>query len=374
MIRHKWIYNCRIFECPTLICKTIKIIWELQLPPIKEYNKENIDSKRGLVMKNCKMAILGAGSIAKTMARTVEKMSGVRMYAVASRSIERAQAFAKEFGIEKAYGSYEDLVKDPDVELVYIATPHSHHYEQAKLCLQYGKHVLCEKAFTANAKQAEEILQLAEEKRLLLTEAIWTRFLPMSAKINEIIESGTIGRPTLLTANLGYAIDQVPRMKDPALAGGALLDLGVYPINFASMIFGDQVEKVVSTAQLTERGVDAQNSITLCYPQGRMAVLHSTMLSLSDRQGVVNGTDGYLIADNINNCERIRVYNQDREEVASYDRPAQITGYEYEVEAAVWAIQNGEIECPQMPHKETLRIMRLMDSLRQEWGVTFPFE
>ena len=325
-------------------------------------------------MKKCKMAILGAGSIAKTMARTVQKMDGVHMYAVASRSIERAEAFAKEFGIEKAYGSYEALVNDPDVELIYIATPHSHHYEQAKLCLQYGKHVLCEKAFTANAKQAEEILQLAEEKRLLLTEAIWTRFLPMSAKINEIIESGAIGRPTVLPANLGYAIDQVPRMKDPALAGGALLDLGVYPINFASMIFGDQVEKVVSTAQLTEKGVDAQNSITLCYPQGRMAVLHSTMLSLSDRQGVVNGTKGYLIADNINNCERIRVYNQDREEVASYNRPAQITGYEYEVEAAVQAIQNGEIECPQMPHKETLRIMRLMDSLRQEWGVTFPFE
>lgn len=325
-------------------------------------------------MENCKMAILGAGSIAKTMARTVQKMDGVRMYAVASRSMERAEAFAKEFGIEKAYGSYEALVNDPDVKLIYIATPHSHHYEQAKLCLRYGKHVLCEKAFTANAKQAEEILRLAEEKRLLLTEAIWTRFLPMSAKTNEIIKSGAIGRPTLLTANLGYVIDQVPRMKDPALAGGALLDLGVYPINFASMIFGDQVEKVVSTAQLTNEGVDAQNSITLCYPEGRMAVLHSTMLSISDRQGVVNGTDGYLIADNINNCERIRVYNRDREEIASYDRPAQITGYEYEVEAAVQAIQNGAIECPQMPHKETLRIMRLMDSLRQEWGVKFPFE
>lgn len=325
-------------------------------------------------MEKCKMAILGAGSIAKTMARTVQKMDGVRMYAVASRSMERAEAFAKEFGIEKAYGSYEALVNDPDVKLIYIATPHSHHYEQAKLCLRYGKHVLCEKAFTANAKQAEEILRLAEEKRLLLTEAIWTRFLPMSAKTNEIIKSGAIGRPTLLTANLGYVIDQVPRMKDPALAGGALLDLGVYPINFASMIFGDQVEKVVSTAQLTNEGVDAQNSITLCYPEGRMAVLHSTMLSISDRQGVVNGTDGYLIADNINNCERIRVYNRDREEIASYDRPAQITGYEYEVEAAVQAIQNGAIECPQMPHKETLRIMRLMDSLRQEWGVKFPFE
>ena len=325
-------------------------------------------------MEKCKMAILGAGSIAKTMARTVQKMDGVRMYAVASRSMERAEAFAKEFGIEKAYGSYEALVNDPDVKLIYIATPHSHHYEQAKLCLRYGKHVLCEKAFTANAKQAEEILRLAEEKRLLLTEAIWTRFLPMSAKINEIIKNGAIGRPTLLTANLGYVIDQVPRMKDPALAGGALLDLGVYPINFASMIFGDQVEKVVSTAQLTNEGVDAQNSITLCYPEGRMAVLHSTMLSISDRQGVVNGTDGYLIADNINNCERIRVYNRDREEIASYDRPAQITGYEYEVEAAVQSIQNGANECPQMPHKETLRIMRLMDSLRQEWGVKFPFE
>ena len=319
-------------------------------------------------MKKVKMAVLGAGSIAGTMARTIREMDCVESFAVASRDLGRAQAFAREFGFSKAYGSYEEMVSDPEVELVYVATPHSHHYEHVKLCLNHGKHVLCEKAFTATAAQAEEILKLAEEKGLLLTEAIWTRFLPMSAKLNEIVKSGVIGNPTLLTANLGYVIDQVPRMKDPALAGGALLDLGVYPINFASMVFGSEVERVTSTAQLTK-----ENSITLCYPEGRMAVLHSTMLSISDRQGVVNGTGGYLIADNINNCERIRVYNLDREEVAVYERPAQITGYEYEVEAAVEAIRKGAVECPQMPHKETLRIMRLMDGLRREWGVKIPF-
>nr|WP_207669032.1 Gfo/Idh/MocA family oxidoreductase [Clostridium chromiireducens] len=321
-----------------------------------------------------KMGILGAGDIAKLMAETISKMDNVDTYAIAARDLERAEKFSKEYGFEKAYGSYEEMLKDESLDLVYIATPHSHHYEHAVMCLNHGKHVLCEKAFTSNAKQAEEVLKLAESKGLLITEAIWTRYMPMSKTLNEVIESGVIGKVTSLNVNLSYAITHKARIIDPELAGGALLDLGVYTLNFAAMVFGDKIKSISSTAIKTETGVDAQNSITICFEDGKMAVLNSSILAISDRQGVINGDKGYIVVENINNYEKIRVFSLEREEIAVYDAPKQITGYEYEVEAAIQAIENKEIECPQMPHKETLRIMEIMDSLRHEWGVIYPFE
>lgn len=321
-----------------------------------------------------KMGILGAGNIARVMARTVNSMDGVECHAVGARDYERAKEFAKEFEIDKAYGSYEEMVKDSEIDFVYIATPHSHHYDHAKLCLNSGKHVLCEKAFTANAKQAKEIIALAKSKNLLIAEGIWTRYMPTRKLLNDIINIGIIGNVTSLTANLGYVINEVPRMIKPELAGGALLDLGVYPINFASMVFGDKIKSISSTAILTDSGVDAQNSITICYEEGKMAVLHSNMMALTDRQGIINGDKGHIIVENINNIEKIRVYSLDRKEIAIYDRPNQITGYEYEVEAVIKAINQGKLECEEMPHKETIRIMELMDMLRKDWGVVYPFE
>ncbi|OPJ59667.1 Gfo/Idh/MocA family protein [Clostridium chromiireducens] len=325
-------------------------------------------------MSKIKMGILGAGDIAKLMAETISKMDNVDTYAIAARDLERAEKFSKEYGFEKAYGSYEEMLKDESLDFVYIATPHSHHYEHAIMCLNHGKHVLCEKAFTSNAKQAEEVLKLAESKGLLITEAIWTRYMPMSKTLNEVIESGVIGKVTSLNVNLSYPITHKARIMDPELAGGALLDLGVYTLNFAAMVFGDKIKSISSAAIKTETGVDAQNSITICFEDGKMAVLNSSILAISDRQGVINGDKGYIVVENINNYEKISVFSLEREEIAVYDAPKQITGYEYEVEAAIQAIENKEIECPQMPHKETLRIMEIMDSLRYEWGVIYPFE
>jgi predicted dehydrogenase len=321
-----------------------------------------------------KMAILGAGSIAKAMSATINKMDEVTSYAVASRNYAKAEAFAKEFGFEKAYGSYEEMLLDPEVELVYVATPHSHHYEHVKLCLNHGKHVLCEKSFAMNAKQAEEMFALALEKKLLLTEAIWTRYMPLRKTLDDIIASGIIGTVHMLTANLGYVINDIPRIIEPALAGGALLDVGIYPINFALMAFGNDIERIVSTAVLTSKGVDAQNSITIVYKDGRMAVLNSTTLTRTDRQGIISGSNGYIVADNINNCQHLRVYDLNGIEHASYEAPRQISGYEYEVTACIKAIQQGKLECEEMPHAETIRIMHLMDHLRKEWGVIYPGE
>ncbi|WP_343209895.1 Gfo/Idh/MocA family oxidoreductase [Anaerolentibacter hominis] len=321
-----------------------------------------------------KLAILGAGGIARLMAYTTSRMESVECYAVAARDYGRAEAFAKEFRFEKAYGSYLEMVEDPEVELVYIATPHSHHFEHAKLCLEHGKHVLCEKAFTSNAGEAEKIFALAKEKKLLITEAIWTRYMPMRQILNDVLESGIIGKPAVLTANLGYINYNKPRLAQPELAGGALLDMGIYPLNFAIMAFGDKIKNITSSAVITEKGVDGQNSITLTYEDGRIAVLYSSCYGLSDRRGVISGDKGFIEVQNINNSEAIRVYNLDRELIQEIPAPEQISGYEYEVEACIEAIQNGDLECPQMPHAETIRMLKLMDGLRAEWGVVYPWE
>lgn len=325
-------------------------------------------------MRKIKMAFLGAGDIAEKMAVTIAELPYIEAYAVAARDIDRAKEFAGRHGFEKAYGSYEKMAQDSEVELVYIATPHSHHYEHAMLCLNHGKHVLCEKAFTANAAQAKELLDYAKEKGLLIAEAIWTRYMPLSKKINEVLDSGVIGKPTLISANLGYLIADKDRIINPALAGGALLDLSVYTINFASMVFGDKISKVSSTAVMTDTGVDGIDSITLCFDGGQTAVLYSTIFSQTNREGIIYGDKGHVIVDNINNPERIRVIGLDGSEIARYEAPKQISGYEYEVEAAAAAIIEGRLECPQMPHRETLRIMELMDSIRTSWGIKFPFE
>lgn len=321
-----------------------------------------------------KMGIIGAGVIARTMAATMRAMVNVECRAIASRDMERARAYADEFGFAKAYGSYEEMLQDPELQLVYIATPHSHHYEQMKLCLNYGKHILCEKSFTINAQQAREVLELGRRRGLLVAEAIWTRYLPMQKTLNDLLAAGTIGRPQMLTANLGYLISGVERIMTPELAGGALLDVGVYPLNFAAMVFGTEIDSLTGTAVMSDRGVDLQNSMTLTYRDGRMAVLNSSAVGLSDRRGVIYGGDGYIEVDNINNCEGIRVYNKERTLIASYEQPQQITGFEYEVEACVRAIESGGTECPQMPHQEIIRIMEWMDELRRQWGLRYPGE
>ena len=321
-----------------------------------------------------KIGILGTGNIAKSMARTLNRMDEVTCYAIASRTMERAEQFKSDYDFEKAYGTYEEMVKDEDVELVYIATPHSHHYEHIKLCLEQGKHVLCEKSFTVNAIEAKEVIQIAREKGLLLAEAIWTRYMPSRKHIKEVLSSGIIGNPYMLTANLGYLISNVPRIVTPSLAGGALLDVGVYPINFALMAFGSDIESISTDAVLSEDGIDLQNSITLKYRDGKMAVLNSSVIALTDRQGVISGDDGYMVVENINNCEKIRVYSRERKEIKCIVMPIQISGYEYQVRSCINAIKEGKVECEEMPHSETIRVMELMDTLRAKWGVKYPQE
>mgnify|MGYP002518722895 FL=1 len=322
--------------------------------------------------KNTRIGIIGCGWIAEKMAITLQGMEKVEAYAIASRDLNKAETFAQKWNFTRAYGSYEEMLDDELVDLVYIATPHSHHYAHTRLSLLKGKPVLCEKAFTANAKEAEELLQLAKEKNLFLTEAIWTRYMPLSQTICGLVDNGAIGRPQLLTANLCYPNYHKERMHKPELAGGALLDLGVYTLNFAAMVFGTDIIRTTSACIKTDTGVDAQNSITLEYADGKMAILCSSQMAKSDRQGIISGDKGFIIVDNINNPQKVSVYDSDYQLTAVYNCPPQITGYEYQVYASIEALENGWLESPFMPHQETLRIMRQMDELRKEWGVIYP--
>ena len=321
-----------------------------------------------------RLGIIGAGWIADKMAISLIPGSAAEVYAIASRSQAKADAFAREHGIPHAYGSYEALVSDPAVDLVYIATPHSHHYAATRLALEHGKPCLVEKAFMANAAEARQILDLAHRQHLFITEAIWTRYMPLSHQVLELMQSGIIGEPRLLTATLCYMMEHKERIVRPDLCGGALLDLGVYVLNFARMYFGSDIVRTVSNCQLGPSGVDMQECISLSYADGRMANLQAGALTLNDRQGIISGTEGYIRVDNVNCPERIDVY-RNYELVATYPKPADmVTGYEYQVFECRRCLEQGLLESPMMPHAETLSIMKQMDALRQEWGVHYPMD
>lgn len=321
-----------------------------------------------------RIGIIGAGWIAEKMCDAIAPFTDMKIYAIASRSMEKAEAFAAEHDISKAYGSYVEMVCDPAIDLVYIATPHSHHYDHAMLALEHGKPVLVEKAFTANAQQAERLIETARSKGLFITEAIWTRYMPLSHKIREIMESGIIGEPRILTATLCYMMENKERIVRGDLCGGALPDLGVYTLNFARMYFGTDIVKTVTNCHLGPTGMDMHESISLSFADGKMANLQSGVLCLNDRQGIISGTEGYIRVDNINCPEVIEVY-RNYELVQRYTKDEDmVNGYEYQVIECRRCINEGLLESPMMPHEETISIMRQMDALRKEWGVKYPYD
>ncbi len=326
------------------------------------------------------IAILGCGSMAETMARTLRIMrdrgEAIRLYACASRTMARAEEFRREQGFEVAYGSYEEMARDDAIDLVYIASPHSHHAEHMELCIRHGKAVLCEKAFTGNAAQARRVIALAREKGVLVAEAIWTRYMPSRRIIEGLIADGAIGEARVLTANLHYPIEHIRRIREPELAGGALLDVGVYPLNFCSMFFGNDFARMETNAQLLETGVDREESFSFYYPDGRAAHIHAGISCRSDRVCTICGTKCYISVDNVNNPQRITLHKAEEDFAVAHEIPIpeQLTGYEYQIRACMAALGKGEIECPDMPHEESIRIMEIADALRARWGVVYPFD
>ena len=331
-----------------------------------------------------RVGIVGTGWIAEKAAITLNGLQECEAYAVGSRTKETAEAFAAKWNIGKAYGSYSELIADPDVDLIYIGTPHSHHYDVTREALIAGKPCLVEKAFMANAKQAREIIELAHERKVFLAEAIWTRYQPVVSMMRQLIAEGRIGTPKLITATLGYSMGEKPRIMRPDLCGGALLDLGVYVLNFVRMFCGEtdpekgfvsaSIISIDSQCVKSTTGMDLTNAMSIVLSNGVLANVQSSAACVGDNIGVIAGTDGNLIIDNINNPQTITVNGPDRTYVETIHVPQQITGYEYQFLACRQALINGLLEPREMPHAETLYIMQLMDDLRRKWDVRYPMD
>ena len=326
------------------------------------------------VKDKMRVGIIGTGWIAEKAAITLNGMDNCEALAVGSRSQEKAVAFASKWGIAKAHGSYRELIDDPDVDLVYVGTPHSHHFDVTKEALLAGKPCLVEKAFMANYRQAKEIVDLAHDRKVFLAEAIWTRYQPVVEMVRQLMKDGRIGIPRLLTATLGYSMGEKPRIMRPDLCGGALLDLGVYALNFVRMFFPADIVSMESQCVKSDTGMDLTNAISMVLSDGMLCNLQSSAACVGDNIGVIAGTEGNLIIDNINNPQQITVNGPDRTYIETIHVPKQITGYEYQFVACRQALIDGLLEPREMPHAETLYVMQLMDGLRRKWGVRYPMD
>ena len=324
--------------------------------------------------KILRVGIVGAGRIAAIAARTLNAMQECEAYAIGSRQQEKADAFAREWNITKAYGSYRELIADPDVDLLYIATPHSHHYAVTREAIEAGKPCLVEKTFMANYREAKAILDLARERKVFVAEAIWTRYQPAVDIVRRLIAEGSIGTPRLITATLAYPMMKKERIFRPDLCGGALLDVGVYAINFVRMFTDAPVASIDGCCVKSDLGMDLTNSITMVLEDGIIASLQSSAMCVGDNTGVIAGSEANIVIDNINNPQSITLMKRDRVLVEQISVPQQITGYEYEFLACRQALQDGLLEPREMPHQETLYVMQLMDELRAKWGVRYPMD
>jgi len=320
--------------------------------------------------------ILGTGGIAAKFAEGLSVLPDAALLAVGSRTAGGADRFGRAFGVPRRYASYEELAADPEIDVVYISTPHPFHRENTLLCLAAGKAVLCEKPFTLNAVHTQELIDTARAKGLFLMEAMWTRFIPTIVKLRELLAAGVIGDVLMLNADFGFnqPFDPTHRAFDPALGGGALLDVGIYPVSLASMVFGMQPAQLTSLANLGKTGTDDQSAYLFRYPSGALAALHSAVALETPQEAVVMGTKG-----------RIRVhYPFFMSEALTISRPGHAdetlrfpltgNGYNYEAAHVGDCLRAGKRESTVMPLDESLEIMKTLDALRAQWGLVYPGE
>ena len=325
-------------------------------------------------MSNFSWGILGPGGIARAFAKDLTYLEGHTVGAVGSRSLNNAQVFANDFG-GTAYGSYEELVNDSTIDAIYVATPHPAHHDNVILALNAGKPVLCEKPFAVNAAEAQAMVDAASHNKVALMEAMWARFLPHYAKVREIIASGVLGPILSIHADHGQRLaDQnIPRLVDPHLAGGALLDLGIYPISFAHMVLGNPLS-ISSSAVMTDKGVDAQTSMIFTYENGAQSVLTTTMIEQTPCRAVVAGLHGWLEIDRtFYNPASMRVILNDGS-VTQY--PSTYTGHglREQAESFKGLVQSGKLESEILSWQDTIDIMKTMDVVREQIGLKYPFE
>jgi predicted dehydrogenase len=318
--------------------------------------------------------ILGPGGIAQAFAKDLALLQGHTIAAVGSRSLENAQKFVATFG-GTAYGSYEELVADPSIDAIYVATPHPAHHDNVILALNAGKPVLCEKPFSVNAHEAQAMIDAAARNGVALMEAMWARFLPHYAKVREIVESGVLGPILSIHADHGQRLaDQgIARLIEPDLAGGALLDLGIYPVSFAHMILGTPAQ-ITSTAVMTDKGVDAQTSMIFTYQDGAQAVLTTTMIEQTPCRAVVAGLNGWLEIDRtFYNPAAMRVVLNDGT-TTEYPNTYKGHGLREQAEVFKQLVRSGKLESEILTWQATVEIMTTLDTVREQIGLKYPFE
>lgn len=330
-------------------------------------------------MKQVKWGIVGTGNIATQFAQGLQQVENAQIAAVASRSIDSARAFAQQFDIPASYGSYEDMAKDSTLEIIYIGTPHPQHFENVMLFLEAGFAVVCEKPLGVNAAQTEKMIAKAREKNVFLMEGMWTRFFPAFQQALSWVQSGRIGQPNMLHAIFGY--DGSGNRKQwrfsHDMAGGALLDVGIYPLALAFAMFGTDPVKVTSAANIVS-GVDEYNTFTFVYADGRIAVLSDGIGVKLDNRVLITGSEGSVLlgegwwhpdrAEFVPRGEADTGLSLDRD---VFEEPYPASGFQYEAAAVQKHVLAGLKEAPEMPLDETLKMAQMMDRLRKEWGLVY---
>lgn len=324
--------------------------------------------------KTYNWAILGCGKIARKFANDLKLRPNARLYAVASRSLENAQIFASELGFEKAYGSYEEMVKDPQVDVVYIASPHSHHCEHALLCLNHQKAVLCEKAFALNAKEVNLMIEASRSNQTFLMEAFWTRFQPSFLKAMQIIQSGELGALKMIHSDFAFNAEFNPekRLYNVALGGGSLLDIGIYPIFMSLMAFG-KPSAIKTLATFCPTGAEETIQMSFQYPNGENASLISSFACYSSTQTEFCFENGFVRLNRRFYTPTTLTYwkNWEEEKTITLEKGA---GFGYELEAAhvMDCLDAGMTESNMMPLSLSLQLMEIMDWVRKDAGIVFP--
>jgi predicted dehydrogenase len=321
--------------------------------------------------ENVRWGILGTGKIARAFATALKDTPGAVLTGVGSRGVDNAQAFAREFG-GAAYGSYQALADAPDVDLVYIGTPHPQHAANALMALEAGKGVLCEKPFTMNRREAEQVAALARSRKLFLMEAMWTRFMPALAEVKRIIASGEIGNARHLTADFGFTAEFGPehRVFNPMLGGGALLDLGIYPLSLATALLGP-VESVTAQAEMGETGVDVQTGFSLRHRDGGLSVCACSLRARTPCELTVSGELGHVrMNTQFHRTQSVSVVLADGTS-RTVATPFIGNGYVHEAIEAQRCWRAGLLESPGMTHQETLALMGVMDDIRGQIGLVY---
>ena len=319
--------------------------------------------------------ILGAGNIAHLFAEGLSILSDAKLIAVGSRSREKATKFAGKFDIPKLHGSYVDLANDPDVDVIYVATPHPFHKEHSILCLEAGKAVLCEKPLAVNAQEVGEMIECARKSGKFLMEAMWTRFLPVMVKVREWLVEEAIGEVRMFTADFGFRSGWNPegRLLNPNLAGGALLDVGVYNVAMASMVLGKQPSRITGMAHIGATGVDEQSAMVLGYDEGQLAILSCAIRTSTPREARILGTEGTIHIPGFWHATSatLDVSGKDAEQI---EIPLDGNGYNYEAIEVMHCLRAGKLESDIMTLDESFSIMETMDKIRAHWGLKYPME